>query len=113
MCVCVCVCQPRPTYDTATTINAATIRLPHASPAKLLSSPPLSPVPSPLSVPSPNHGAPAASCFSSKVSNEDACGYSNNGVPSNGHGIEDCRVACRKNSACTGHVRVWIRVRLG
>merc|ERR1712032_1678875 len=47
-------------------------------------------------------------CFSFKVSNVDACGFSNVGLRTkkgtNGKGmtIEECRAACRKNSACTG-----------
>jgi len=56
---------------------------------------------------SPSADAPAA-CFSFKVSNVDACGFSNVGLRTkkgtNGKGmtIEECRAACRKNSACTG-----------
>ena len=77
VCVCVCVCV-------------------HLNPK-----PPLPPVPS------PNPDAPAA-CFSFKVSNINACGFSNVGLRTkkgtNGKGmtIEECRAACRKNSACTG-----------
>merc|ERR1712032_1620245 len=47
-------------------------------------------------------------CFSFKVSNINACGFSNVGLRTrkgtNGKGmtIEECRAACRKNSACTG-----------
>jgi len=47
-------------------------------------------------------------CFSFKVSNINACGFSNEGLRTrkgtNGKGmtIEECRAACRKNSACTG-----------
>ena len=43
-----------------------------------------------------------ASCFSSKVNDEDKCGYSNTGTPDDGHPIEDCRAACLKNPSCTG-----------
>merc|ERR1719450_1509011 len=59
----------------------------------------------------PKPDPPAAPCFSSKVSNVDACGFSNkglsafnNGKANNGKGmtIEKCREACRHNSACTG-----------
>merc|ERR1712032_1334463 len=56
-----------------------------------------------------NNGATKCkACFSFKVSNINACGFSNEGLRTkkgtNGKGmtIEECRAACRKNSACTG-----------
>ena len=44
-----------------------------------------------------------ASCFRSKVKNEDECGYTNNGTPTYGkYPIEYCRTACLQNPDCTG-----------
>jgi len=43
-----------------------------------------------------------ASCFSSKVNQDDECDSTNTGAPDNGRPIEDCRAACLKNSDCTG-----------